>query len=303
MGMGMWSQLSSEISQTIQKVGESVVTVQAGVRTSSGIVVDDSTILTSAHAISEEAKLRAFLTPDQPVNLGLVGRDYGCDLALLRAEAKIGVPAVFAENPQLAVGNFVVAIGRSWRGKLVASAGILSGLMGEWHTYRGKKIEAFIRPDLTLYRGFSGGALVGADQKIIGMSSTALRRGSPLGIPYATIQRVTSVLREKGYVPDPYLGLGLQPLRVPESLKQKLNLTEQAAALVVHVEPGSPADGAGVMLGDVLLAIADSHFGEERTVSVLSRLAPGQKATIVGIRGGQRFTTNIVIGERPRTRG
>jgi serine protease DegQ len=301
--MGTWSQLSSEISQTVQKVGESVVTVQAGGRTSSGIVVDDSTILTSAHAISDETQLRAFQTPDQPVNLGLLGRDYGCDLAVLRAEAKIGAPAVFAENPQLAVGNFVVAIGRTWRGNLVASAGILSGLMGEWHTYRGKKIEAFIRPDLTLYRGFSGGALVGAEQKIIGMSSTALRRGSPLGIPYATIQRITSVLREKGYVPDPYLGLGLQPLRVPESLKQKLNLTEQAAALVVQVEPGSPAEAAGVMIGDVLLAIADSHFGEERTASILSRLAPGQRATIVGVRGGQRFTTNIVIGERPRTRG
>lgn len=301
--MGTWSQLSSEISQAVQKVGESIVALEAAERTFSGIVVDDTTIVTSAHAVAEEAKIRAFVTPDQPFSVAVLGRDYGCDLAVLKTETKIGAPAAFAERPQLAVGNLVVAIGRTWRGKLVASAGILSGLMGEWHTYRGKKIEAFIRPDLTLYRGFAGGALVGADQKIIGMSSTALRRGSPLAVPYATIERVAPVLREKGYVPGPYLGLGLQPLRLPESVKQKLNLSEQVAALVVHVDSGSPAETAGVMIGDILLAIADSRFGEERTVSILSRLAPNQKASIVGIRGGEKFTANLVIGERPRTRG
>ena len=301
--MGTWSQLSSELSEAVQQVGESVVTVQAGARTASGIVLDDNTVLTAAHSLSEEGKLHAFQTPDHIVDATLVGRDYGSDLALLRIESKLGTAARFESDPQLAVGQLVVAIGRTWRGKLVASAGILSGLMGEWNTHRGKKIEAFIRPDLTLYRGFSGGALVGADQKIIGLTSGALRRGSPLAVPYATVQRITAILREKGYVPGPYLGLGLQPLRVPESLKQKLNLTEQVAALVVHVESASPAETAGVMVGDVLLAVGDRHFGEERTVSILSRLTPGQKASIVGIRGGHRFTSNLVIGERPRPRG
>ncbi|MBV9180737.1 MAG: serine protease [Acidobacteria bacterium] len=301
--MGTWSQLSKEISETVQKVGESIVTIQAGAGTATGIVVDENTILTSAHAIAEETKIRAFQTPDEPVNLTMLGTDYGCDLALLSANGKIGAPARFAENPQLAVGDLVIAIARTRRGNLVASSGILSGLMGEWHTYRGKKIEAFIRPDLTLYRGFSGGALVGADQRIIGMNSAALRRGSPLVLPYATIQRVSSVLREKGYVPGPYLGLGLQPLEIPQSLKQKLNISEKAAALVVHVATSSPADEAGVMIGDVLLSIADHHFGEEQTSSILSRLAPGQKAGIMGLRGGQRFTADVVIGERPRARG
>ncbi|MBV9182637.1 MAG: serine protease [Acidobacteria bacterium] len=301
--MGTWSQLSSELSEAVQKVGESVVTVQAGAGTASGIVLDDNTVLTTAHSLSEQSKLRAFQTPDHIVDATLVGRDYGSDLALLRTESKLGTAARFQADPQLAVGQLVVAIGRTWRGKLVASAGILSGLMGEWNTHRGKKIEAFIRPDLTLYRGFSGGALVGADQKIIGMNSVALRRGSPLAVPYTTVQRITAILREKGYVPGPYLGLGLQPLRVPESLKQNLNLTEQVAALVVHVESASPAETAGVMVGDVLLALGDSHFGEERTVAILSRLTPGQKASIIGLRGGQRFTSNLVIGERPRPRG
>src|SRR5207302_3314365 len=185
----------------------------------------------AAHTISERETVRGWISPDQPFTASLVGRDSGTDIALLKSETKLS-GASFAENPQLAVGHFVVAIARTWRGNLVASAGILSGLMGEWHTHRGKKIDAFIRPDLNLYRGFSGGAIIGDDQKIIGMTTSALRRGSPLAVPYATIKRVTSVLLEKGYIPSPYLGLGLQPVRVPESLQQKLNLTQRVGVLV-----------------------------------------------------------------------
>jgi len=299
--MGTWNELSTELSQAIQAVGKNIVTVQAGGgRTSSGIILDDHTILTAANAISERESIRGWISPDQPFMASLVGRDFGTDIALLKSDAKLSGAASFAENPQLAVGQLVVAIARTWRGNLVASAGILSGLMGEWHTHRGKKIDAFIRPDLNVYRGFSGGAIIDADQKIIGMTTGALRRRSPLAVPYATITQVTSVLLEKGYIPSPYLGLGLQPVRVPESLQQKLNLTQHTGVLVVHVEPASPTDKAGIFLGDVLLKIADRRFGEEGTTSILSALTPGQTASLEGIRGGQQFNSSIQVGERPQ---
>jgi serine protease DegQ len=299
--MATWNELSTELSQAVQAVGKNIVTVQSGGgRTSSGIILDDHTILAAAHAIPERESIGGWISPDQPFTANLVGRDSGTDIALLRSETKLNGAAKFAESPQLAVGQLVVAIARTWRGNLVASAGILSGLMGEWHTHRGKKIDAFIRPDLNLYRGFSGGAIIGADQKIIGITTSALRRGSPLAVPYTTIKRVTSVLLEKGHIPSPYLGLGLQPVRVPESLQQKLNLTQRAGVLVVHVEANSPADKAGVLLGDVLLKIVDRNFGEEGTTSILSALTPGQTATVEAIRGGQPFSSSIQIGERPR---
>jgi len=299
--MGTWNEFSNEISQAIQTVGKNIVTVQAGGgRTASGIVLDDHTIVTAAHTISERETVRGWISPDQPFTASLVGRDSGTDIALLKSETKLSGAASFAENPQLAVGQLVVAIARTWRGNLVASAGILSGLMGEWHTHRGKKIDAFIRADLNLYRGFSGGAIIGADQKIIGMTTSALRRGSPLAVPYATIKQVTSVLREKGYIPSPYLGLGLQPVRVPESLQQKLNLTQRTGVLAVHVESASPADKAGILLGDVLLNIAGRSFGDVGTTSILSALTPGQNANVDGIRGGEHFTSTIQVGERPR---
>jgi serine protease DegQ len=301
--MGTWSELSNELSRAIQEVGSSVVTIQAeGGRTVSGILLDEQRIVTTASAISDREKVNAWISPAKPVNATAVGSDSGTDITLLKVEQKLGPAAAFAEHPNLYVGQLVLAIGRTWRGNLVASSGILSGLMGEWHTLRGTKIEAFIRPDLNFYSGFSGGALIGADRKIIGMNTGALRRRSPLAVPYVTIAHVTAVLSEKGYIPKPYLGVGLQPVRVPESLKQRLNLSQEVGALVVHVESASPAEKAGFLPGDILLSVESQNFDQEGTASVIFRLTPNTNAKIAGIRGGQHFSSTVLVGERPSRR-
>jgi len=299
--MGTWDELSSELSKAIQDVGKSVVTVQpGGGRTASGIFLDEQTIVTTARAVADHETIRVRVSSEKPLNATLVGSDSETDIAVLKLETKTGTPAVFSEDPKLAVGELVLAIGRTRRGNLVASAGILSGVMGEWYTFRGKKIEAFIRPDLNLYSGFSGGALVGADRKVIGMNTVALRRESPLAVPYATIKRIGTVLREKGYVPKPYLGLGLQPVRVPESLKRKLNLTQEVGALVVHVDSDGPSDKAGLLLGDVLLQVEDQVLGEQGTASVVFQLTPKQEVKVHGLRAGQKVSSTVLVGERPR---
>jgi len=299
--MSTWSELSNELSSTVQGVGKSVVAVQAeGNRTVSGIVLDERTIVTTTSVIGGGEKVRIWVSPDQQVDASLIGGDRGIDIALFRTDQHVGSPAVFAEDSKLGVGQLVLAIGRTWRGNLVASSGILSGLMGEWHTPRGEKIERFIRPDLNLYSGFSGGALVGADSKVIGMNTEALRRRTSLAIPYSTIKRVAAVLREKGHIPKPYLGVGLQPVRVPESLTQRLNLTQDVGALVVHVESDSPADKAGLLPGDILLGVDEQNFGHQGPTSLVFRLEPNRDAKIAGIRGGQQFSTAIHVGERAR---
>ncbi len=298
--MSTWSELSNELHKTVQAAGQSVITVQAeSSRTVSGIVLDDLTIVTTASAIGDGETVRAWVSPDQQVDASVIGSDRGTDIAVLKPEQQVGSPAVFAEDPKLEVGHLVLAIGRRWRGNLVASSGILSGLMGEWHTPRGEKIESFIRPDLNLYSGFSGGALVGADSKVIGMNTNALRRRSSVA-PYSTIKRVAAVLREKGRIPKPYLGVGLQPVRVPESLRQRLNLNQDVGALVVHVESASPADRAELLPGDILLGVDEQKFGHHGPTSLVFRLEPNRDAKIAGIRGGQHFSTTIHVGERPR---
>lgn len=299
--MAIWNELSNEIHKAVQAVGKSVVTLQAeGNRTVSGIVLDERTIVTTASVISNGEKIRAWVSPDQQVDASVIGRDRGTDIALLKPDQQVGSPAVFTEDPMLEVGQLVLAIGRTWRGNLVASSGILSGLMGEWHTLRGEKVERFIRPDLNLYSGFSGGALVGEDSKVIGMNTDALRRRSSVTIPYSTIKRIAAVLRQKGHIPKPYLGVGLQPVRVPESLTRRLNLTRDVGALVVHVESASPADKAGLLPGDILLDVDEQNFGHHGPTSLVFRLEPNRDAKVAGIRGGQHFSTTIHVGERPR---
>ena len=299
--MSTWSELSQELSSTVQGVGRSVIALQAeGNRTVSGIVLDERTIVTTASVISDGENIRAWVSPDQQIDASVIGSDRGTDIALVKPDQQVGSPAVFAEDPKLGVGQLVLAIGRTWRGNLVASSGILSGLMEEWHTPRGEKVERFIRPDLNVYSGFSGGALVSADSKVIGMNTSALRRRSSVTIPYSTIKRVAAVLREKGHIPKPYLGVGLQPVRVPESLRQKLNLTQDVGALVVHVESASPADKAELLTGDILLGVDEQNFGHQGPTSLVLRLEPNRDAKIAGIRGGQQFSTTIHVGERPR---
>jgi serine protease DegQ len=299
--MSTWSELSNELCNTVQGAGKSVIALQAdGSRTVSGIVLDEHTIVTTASFISDGEKIHAWVSPDQRVDASVIGRDHGTDIALVKPDRQVGSPAVFAEDPKLEVGQLVLAVGRTWRGNLVASSGILSGLMGEWHTPRGEKVESFIRPDLNLYSGFSGGALVGADSKVIGMNTSALRRRSSVAIPYKAIKRVAAVLREKGHIPKPYLGVGLQPVRVPESLRQRLNLIEDVGALVVHIESASPADKAGLLPGDILLGVDEQNFRHQGPTSLVFQLEPNRDAKIAGIRGGQQFSTTIHVGERPR---
>lgn len=299
--MATWSELSNELHKAVQAVGKSVVAVQAeGNRTVSGMVLDEHTIVTTASVIREGERVRAWVSPDERVDANVIGMDRGTDIALLRRDRPIGSPAAFADDLNLGVGQLVLAIGRTWRGNLVASAGILSGVMGEWHTPRGEKVESFIRPDLTLYSGFSGGALVGADSKVIGMNTDALRRRSSLAIPYSTIKRLAAVLKERGHIPKPYLGVGLQPVRIPESLNQRLNLSQDVGALVVHVESAGPADKADLLPGDILLSVDDQNFGRQGLTALVFQLEPNRDAKIAGIRGGQPFSATIHVGERPR---
>ena len=122
--MSTWSELSNELSSTVQGVGKSIISLQAeGNRTVSGIVLDERTIVTTASFVSDGEKIRAWVSADQQVDATVIGRDHGTDIALLKPDQQVGSPAVFAEDPKLEVGQLVLAIGRTWRGNLVASSG------------------------------------------------------------------------------------------------------------------------------------------------------------------------------------
>jgi S1-C subfamily serine protease len=182
----------------------------------------------------------------------------------------------------------------------VASSGILSGLInGGWRTWRGGEIDQFIRPDLVLYRGFSGGPLVNAQGEVLGLNTSGLH-GSGITVPASTVNRVAAELLEKGRIERPYLGLGMQAVALQESLRGKLNLKNSAGLMVVHVEPDGPADRASMLLGDVLIELEGKPVTETGEVQNVLRSAKVGSVVQAGlIRAGASVTARITLAARP----
>ena len=171
--------------------------------------------------------------------------------------------------------------------------------MGEWSVGR-TRIDQFIRPDLNLYPGFSGGALVAADGAFLGLNTSGLLRGRPITIPSTTVTRIAEEIAAKGHVAQPYIGLAMQPVEIPAALRQKAGVDAASGLLVMHVEPEGPADKAGILLGDILIYIDGNGLDDLDDIhQALRRKTIGQTIQVVCLRGGQKFEITCAVGERP----
>lgn len=297
----IWQQLSKEISEKVATAGESIVAVDGrSGHTSSGIIWRADYVFTASHTIRGEGGIEVLPASGKSVGARLVGRAHASDIAVLKIEVPLeNKPADLGDPSSLAVGALVAAIGRTRRGNIVASSGILSGLMGEWRSGRAR-IDQFIRPDITLYPGFSGGALIDGSGKILGMTTSGLLQRRPLAIPASTLRRVGEELITKGHSASPYVGLVMQPVSIPEKVQKTSGAAAATGLLILHVEASSPADAAGVLLGDILVSLDGQSFeAVEDLHDVLLRRGINQKVPAVLIRGGQKVELALTIGERP----
>src|SRR5581483_5727744 len=144
-------------------------------------------------------------------------------------------------------------------GAVGASFGVVGSLDGPWRTWRGGDVDRFLRPDLTMYAGYSGGALADVSGALIGMNTWGLSRRTALTLPLSTLERVAAQLRSGG-IKRGYLGVALQPVRLPRRLRELHDLSGRGGAIVVDVAPGGPADVAGVVIGDVLLSLSGERI-------------------------------------------
>jgi S1-C subfamily serine protease len=296
-----WKQFSQEVSEAVERAGRSIVAVDGrSGHTSSGIVWRADSILTAAHAVKQEAGIRVILGPERSVQARLLSRDRGTDIAMLKLDQPIeAVSPQFGSTTSLSIGEFTVAVARTRRGNLVASGGIISGLMGEWRAGR-TRIDQFIRPDLNLYPGFSGGALIDSAGMILGLNTSGLVRGKPITIPSSTLTRIAEEISTKGHVARPYIGLVMQPVQIPESLQKKAGVGTETGLLVMHVEPGGPADSGGALLGDILIDMDGRAFEDLDDVQeALGKKNIGDEVLTTVIRGGEKSQIRIRLGERP----
>ena len=296
----IWAAISNELATTTATAGKSVVAVLGRRHPSSGILFRPDAIVTASHALRRDDEIAVVTGPGQKLKAQLAGRDAGTNLAVLRLEHSIDAPPVaWSSTSNLRVGELVLALGRTWRGNIAASSGILSGLVpGPWRTWRNGELDQFIRPDLTLYPGFSGGPLIASSGEFLGLNTAGLQR-SCITIPAGTVQRVATELLEKGAIERPYLGLGMQPVTLTESLRNKMNLTASDGLLVAHVDAGGPADKAGVLLGDLLLELGGQGLQDIESVqNVLRSAKAGQEIETKLIRAGTVTALKIKLEAR-----
>lgn len=292
--------LSSDLAGVVKAVEPSLVRVEARRRLpATGLVWSaDGVIVTSHHVVERETNISVGLPDGSTVAASLVGRDPTTDLAVLRAEANQLTPASWAglDAGQLQVGHLVLALGRPDH-NVQATLGIVSALSQNWRTPGGSQVDYYLQTDVVMYPGFSGGPLVSAAGQVIGLNTSALVRGVSLAIPNTTLNKVVEMLLTHGQIKRGYLGVSTQLVRLPATLSEQLG--QETGLLVAGVEPGSPADKGGLLLGDTIVAVAESAVRQyDDLLAALSGDRVGQAVAIKIVRGGQVQNVAVIVGER-----
>jgi S1-C subfamily serine protease len=291
--------LSQQLSSVVETFGPHVVRVEARRRRpASGIVWSaDGLILTTHHGVEWEEGISVGLGDGRSVPAKLVGRDPSTDVALLQADAS-GLSAV---NPapinDVKVGHLVLALARPGR-SVRATWGIVSTLGDSaWRTPFGGEVERYLETDLSLAPGFSGGPLVDAAGRLLGLTTGAFTRPGTAVVPTGSLARIAETLRTHGGVKRGYLGVGAYPVRLPKPLQDSTG--RSAGLILLSVEPGGPADGAGLQLGDTLLTLDGKPLEDlDDLLALLAQDRAGKALSLQVLRAGAVRDVSVKAGER-----
>ena len=288
--------LSNDLAAAVERAGQVVFGVNARTRLgSTGVHWRSGLIVTANHTVRVDEDITVTRPDGRAIAATLAGRDPAIDIAVLKVDAPDVAVADLGESNAVRVGHLVLAVGRG----PCASWGVVSAI-GEGRGPRSAG-GALFSLDLTLYPGFSGGPLVNAQGQVIGVNSSGTSRHLQLAIPSAAVTRVVDELVRRGRLARPYLGVGTQPVSLPESLRQRFNLEQPTAVIVVAVQPSSPAASAGLLMGDVVVSLGGTSITDPGDLaSVLRPDHVGEEMTVSVLRGGEPRDIRITVGERPR---
>jgi S1-C subfamily serine protease len=292
--MATLKELSDDIAALVEKASKSVVRVDARRgRAGTGIVWDTGLVLTANHVVEQEDEIQV-VADDKSTKATLVGRDPATDLALLKVDGLAAPAMPRAKVEGLRPGQIVLAIGRP--GSLKATFGTISAVSSSWRGWRGSEIEHLIQTNAPLYPGFSGGPLVDVDGRAVGMNSWVFGRGDGRAIAMDVAERVVASLKADGRIRRPYLGIGTQEVPLPETVKAKAK--QDSGLLIVAVEPQSPADKAGLMQGDTLVALNGTTTSSlEDLYTGLRKIKVGATQTVRVVRAGELKELQVTVGE------
>lgn len=271
----------------------------------SGVIIDADRglIVSNSHVVQNADDIVVTLTDRRQFNAEVVGSDPATDVALLRIEADNLSEIPFGDSDDLDVGDFVIAIGNPFGLGQTATAGIVSALGRSGINVEG--YEDFIQTDASINPGNSGGALVGLDGTLKGINSAILSpAGGNIGIGFAIpsnmVREVVDQLLEYGEVQRGRVGIGIQD--VLPGLSEALGLGVDRGALVSEVEPGSPAEEAGIEVGDVIIAVNGQEIANASQLrNAIGLVRLGETVTLTYVRDGRTMDIEVRVGPADET--
>jgi S1-C subfamily serine protease len=292
-------ELSDALADAAEKAGNATVLVDARRRMpASGIVYASDLILTADHIVEREEGIKVILGDGTEISARIAGRDAGSDLAVLKLERAVNTVAEATKSPAR-LGQIALVLGRPSPNGIEASLGTVRAIGGPIRTGRGGMLEKYIRTDSISYPGFSGGPLVAADGTVLGVNTSGLANGAAVTIPADIAWRIADTLVKHGRIQRGYLGIRSQTVEIPAASQKALKREQATGLLIVGVENDSPASTGGLIVGDILVAVADVPIlHHDELFARLNGEVVGKSTPIDVLRGGQPQTINVVIGEK-----
>jgi serine protease DegQ len=289
--------LSDDLATLVERAGPSIVRVESSRGPGSGVVwAPDGVIVAASHSIEGDEGIEVGLPDGGTRPATLVGRDPTTDVAVLRIAATGLATTTWADLAAVRVGNLVLALSRPGR-SVRASLGIVSVRGEAWRTPAGGRLDHYLQTDLSRHPGFSGGLLLGTGGEGLGMNTSGLLRGATLAVGGSTLRRVVEALLAHGRVPRGFLGIGTYPVRLPASLEKEAG--QPVALMLVSVEPGSPAEKAGLRLGDAILSFAGQPLKHPTDLLfLLDAERIGAEVPVRLLRAGEPREVLVAVGSR-----
>jgi S1-C subfamily serine protease len=284
---GTLAQLSSQLAAAVETGAKSVVALHARRRIpSSGIVWRDGLVVAASHTVRRDGRIPVTLPAGESSHATVIGRDPGTDLIALRLESGAAVPAERASSGDDRVGSLVLAVGRPGS-DATASFGIVSAILKNTRTVHGRRLDRVLRLDLSIQDGFSGGALVAADGRVLGMTNSALGERAPVALGAEVVDQVLDALLNRGHVRRPYIGVAVHPVTLSGA-------GPRPGLVILSVADDSPASATGLLVGDVIVTAAGRSLEDPADLlDALFQVEDGAKFDLVLLRGGVERTVTL----------
>jgi serine protease Do len=272
----------------------------------SGVIVSaDGYLVTNHHVVDGSSDIRVELTDGRTFSAKVVGSDPPSDLAVLKAEAQ-GLPVLpLGDSDRVRVGDVVLAVGNPLGVGQTVTMGIISA-KGRSTGLSDGSFEDFLQTDAPINTGNSGGALVNTSGELVGINSQILSpSGGNIGLGFAIpanmAKSVMDQLVKTGKVRRGMIGVTIQP--VTSDVASSLGLSEVRGALVSAVQPGSPAERAGVRRGDVIVSLNGAPVSDSNSLrNQVARMQPGTEVTLMISRDNREQALRVTLGELPADR-